>query len=133
VASGVKAGRVTITARSGETTGTATLTVTGASAALVTMPAGWVKRWPVKTGRAKTATVGKRLKVTKPVYSAAGKQQHLVVSYQWYVGGSPVAGATKRTFKVGKAFLGKKVILVVTVTKPGYQPRTKRIKFGKAR
>lgn len=133
VTSGIRAGTVTIKATSADITGTATLTVTPSPPSAVTMPASWMKKWPAKKGPVKKARVGKRLKVTKPVYSAAGKKQHLAVSYQWYVGGKPIAGATKPKLKVRKAFKGKKVTLTVTVTKPGYLPRAKTLGFGKAR
>lgn len=97
------------------------------------MPASWVTKWPAKAGPVKKAKVGKKLKVTAPVLSAAAKSQHPVVSYQWYVAGKPVGGATKAKFKVKKAFKRKAIAVVTTVSKPGYISLTRTLTFGKAR
>lgn len=131
VVTGVKAGKATITVRSGDLTGTATITVKPAP--LATMPSSWIKKWSAKTGPVKSAKVGKQIKVTKPVFSAAGKKQHLSVGYQWYAGGKAVRGATKAAFKVKSTVKGKKITITVTVSKAGYHPKAKTLGFGKAR
>jgi len=43
-----------------------------------------------------------------------------VSSYQWFVGGKPIAGATKATYKVKRSNLGKRIKVRVTVSAPGY-------------
>lgn len=44
------------------------------------------------------------------------------LSYQWFVGGKSVAGATKSTLKLAPADAGKKLTLQVSGTKSGYAP-----------
>ncbi|WP_418059918.1 hypothetical protein [Pimelobacter simplex] len=75
-----------------------------------------VRTAPRIKGKAK---VGSRLTVT---YAAASPAA--TVRIQWTVGGKPVAGATRATYKPGKAAKGKKVRAVVTYTAPGYDRRS---------
>lgn len=97
-----------------------------------TMPTSWIRKWPTKVGL-KVAKAGQRVAVSRPAYSAAGKARHLRASYQWYVGGKTVKGATTNLLKIKKAWRRKTVVLRVTVTAAGYQPRTRTISFGKVR
>ena len=43
-----------------------------------------------------------------------------VSSYQWFVGGKPIAGATKARYQVKRSNLGKRIKVRVTVRAPGY-------------
>lgn len=95
------------------------------------MPKGAVTKLPttvagVKKGKVKAGT---KLKVKPPKVTLPGA----TVSYQWTLNGKPVAGATKATFKTKKKHKGKKVGVIVTVSKPGYLPVVKTVKAGKVK
>ncbi len=47
------------------------------------------------------------------------------LSYQWYANGKKISGATKATYKPGKAQIGKKITVKVTGKKSGYNTETK--------
>ena len=42
------------------------------------------------------------------------------LSYRWYRNGKPIAGATKKSYKVKKADAGKRLRVKVTARKTGY-------------
>ncbi len=95
------------------------------------MPKGAVTKLPttvtgVKKGKVKAGT---KLKVKPPKVTLAGA----TVSYQWTLNGKPVSGATKKKFKTTKKQKGKKVGVIVTVSKPGYVSVVKTVKAGKVK
>lgn len=61
------------------------------------------------------AKIGKKLRVRAGAWTAGTR-----LSYQWYLNGKAVRGATKAGFKIPKAAKGKKVSVRVTGTQPGY-------------
>jgi endonuclease/exonuclease/phosphatase family metal-dependent hydrolase len=62
---------------------------------------------------------GTRLRVSLGAWSPQP-----VFSYQWYVAGKPVRGATRATFKVTKRYQGKRITVQVTGSKSGYRTVT---------
>lgn len=83
-----------------------------------------VARWSTKKG-ATSARVGKRLAVTATRAPGAG------VAYDWKVGKRIVARWTSLAVK--PSYRGKKVSLRITVSKTGFKPVTKILRYGKAR
>jgi Leucine-rich repeat (LRR) protein len=63
-----------------------------------------------------TAKVGKTLKAVPGTCTPAASK----VTYQWYRGTKAIKAATKPTYKITKADLGKKIKVRITVTRPGY-------------
>lgn len=63
-----------------------------------------------------TATVGKVLAAPKNVTADPAA----ALSYQWYSGSAPVSGATRSTYTVRSADLGKPVQVRVSVARPGW-------------
>ena len=63
-----------------------------------------------------TARLGKKLKASKGSWSVGG----VSVSYQWLRAGKAIKGATKRTYKVKKKDVGKRVSVRVTASKTGH-------------
>ncbi|MCD9154243.1 M1 family metallopeptidase [Aeromicrobium duanguangcaii] len=59
--------------------------------------------------------VGRTLKVDAGTWDPGTK-----LTYRWYRGGKPIAGATKKSYKVKKADAGKRLRVKVTAKKPGY-------------
>jgi hypothetical protein len=112
--------RITVTV-TGTKSGVSTVSRTSAQTAPVAkgkLPKGPV---PTITGKAK---VGKRLTVVPGSYPS-----DIVLSFQWYVGTTPVPGATATKFKLKKAYRGERISVKVIGTKPGYQSRrTKSIR-----
>jgi hypothetical protein len=90
----------------------------------------WITKWPTKATKAR---VGQRSRLSPLRLSAAGRTQQLRATYQWYVGGKRVKGATSATFKIKKGYRHRPVLVRVTISKAGYTPRTKAVAFGKAR
>ncbi|MFT4281802.1 hypothetical protein [Microbacterium sp.] len=72
---------------------------------------------PKITGAAK---VGKKLTAVRGSWTAGTK-----VTYQWFVGGKAVKGATKATYTVKKADRGKTVVVKAKGVKAGYKTVTK--------
>ncbi|WP_377466302.1 choice-of-anchor M domain-containing protein [Populibacterium corticicola] len=66
-----------------------------------------------------TAKVGKTLKVKVTVKPKASK-----VSYQWLRNGKAIKGATKASYKVKRADVGKKISVKVSVKKSGYSNKS---------
>ncbi len=95
------------------------------------MPKGAVTKVPTSVGGVKKGKVkaGTKLKVKPPKIKLAGAK----VSCQWTLNGKPVAGATKKKFKTTKKQKGKKVGVIITVSKPGYLPLVKTLKAGKVK
>jgi len=62
-----------------------------------------------------TPQVGVKLKTTNGKWSAT----HLVFHYQWLANGTPISGATAKSFKPTAAELGKRLRAKVTATKSG--------------
>ena len=97
---------------------------------IVTVAIGKFKRTakPVlKVGKKKVTAkrkvaVGKKLTVSKGKYSVKGVK----VTYRWYVGSKKVAGAkgAKRTFKVRKSNVKKRIYVKLTVKKAGFSTIT---------
>jgi len=59
--------------------------------------------------------VGRTLKVKAGTWDPGVK-----LTYRWYRGGKPIAGATKKSYKVKKADAGKRLRVKVTARKSGY-------------
>ncbi|MCR1785814.1 protein-arginine deiminase domain-containing protein [Nocardioides carbamazepini] len=55
------------------------------------------------------------------------------VSYRWYVGNKPIAGATTSRLKLERRWAGKSVKVVITARTPGYTPLKTTLKVGKVR
>jgi len=91
-------------------TATATRTVTVVAATFVTSA-------PTVAG---TARVGSSVAATVKAWTPAAT----TVTYQWLRGGSPIAGATKATYRPVAADAGKKLSVRVSGTRPGYVTTT---------
>ncbi|MDR2486963.1 MAG: hypothetical protein LBD12_03280, partial [Clostridiales Family XIII bacterium] len=78
---------------------------------------------PVVTG---TAKVGKTLRAKAGSWDVGTK-----LTWQWYVGGKAVKGATKSTFKPKASDYGKKITVKVTAKKAGYKTAVKTSKSTK--
>jgi len=72
---------------------------------------------PKLQGKAK---VGKVLKAKAGAWTKGSK-----LTYQWYVDGKKLKGATKKTLKVKAAYLGSRITVKVTGKLAGYQKLTK--------
>ena len=110
--------------------GTAGSNVFLGSKAVAVEPAPLVIRntaLPTIRGKARR---GKTLTASAGAWDVAG----LTVGYQWYRGGSAVAGATAPTYRLKKRDAGSHLHVVVAVSKPGYETTsiasapTKRVK-----
>jgi len=108
------------------------VSVTAPSAKVAKGDAAKVKKKPKVTG---TKRVGKKLKVSKGTWSLKGVK----FSYQWLRNGKKISKATKRTYKLKKKDLGKRISVRVTVKKAGYKnakfvtKKTSKIKAKKKR
>src|SRR5690606_13020322 len=79
--------------------------------------------------KVKNATVGKKAKAVGTVVSSKAK-----FSYQWYRNGKKIKGAKKKTYKVKKSDLGKKLSVKMTAKLKGFaksSATTKKAKVGK--
>ncbi len=65
-----------------------------------------------------TAVVGSTLTATTGTWNTPG----LDFAFQWLRNGSPVAGATRSSYRVGAADVGKRVSVRVTASKTGLEP-----------
>jgi surface antigen len=72
---------------------------------------------PAITG---TPQVGTRLTATRGTWKPAGA----TFAYQWLAGGTPISGATHKTFTARADQLAKAIQVQVTATKPGLKPAT---------
>lgn len=63
-----------------------------------------------------SAVVGKKLTATAGAWSQAG----VALNYQWLANGAAVAGATKSTYAVSSAVVGKVMTVRVTASKTGF-------------
>ncbi len=63
-----------------------------------------------------TAQVGQNLTATDPDWTPVASTK----SYQWYVDGVAVSGATSKVYTVAPGDLGKKITFTVTGSRPGY-------------
>ena len=80
-----------------------------------------------KTPRPKitgTARFGKTLTAK----AGSWKPKKVTLAYQWYRDGSAIPGATKKTYKLDVADVGKKITVKVTGTKTGHTTVTKTSK-----
>lgn len=81
----------------------------------------------------KVAVKGKAQRGKKLTASASGWPAGTALSYGWLRNGKPIGKATKRTLKLGRKDVGKKISVRVTGQKSGYLPssvvskRTKRV------
>ncbi len=64
------------------------------------------------------AAIGSRLSATTGTWNTKG----LDFAFQWLRNGSPVAGATRSSYRVGAADVGKRVSVRVTASKTGLEP-----------
>lgn len=64
-----------------------------------------------------TPKVGVPLTASQGTWKPAG-----AYAYQWSAGGTPIAGATARTFTPSATLVRKRLTVTVTATKKGYQP-----------
>jgi hypothetical protein len=88
-------------------------------------PVSAVTAWSAKRGKPKA---GKKVQLTPTVTRVAGTK----VTYTWKAGKKVVKKASStRALKLKKAWRGKKLTVVVTVTAPGNSPITRTITFGK--
>jgi len=71
---------------------------------------------PVITGQ---AAVGKKLTALPGAWSPG-----VTLRYQWFAKGLAISGATSPHLKVRKAYLGKRISVRVTGSKPGYETLT---------
>lgn len=92
------------------------------------MPASWVRRWPARSG---SPQVGRTVRVGRPVLSAAGLAQRPTVTFRWYAGSRALPRATKPRLRLTRALRGSVVKVVVTVSKPGYAPRSRTVRIGR--
>lgn len=67
-----------------------------------------------------TARVGQTLTATPGSWAPEPSD----LRYQWYAGGTPIAGATTATFTPGASERGKALSVRVTAQEPGYAPAT---------
>lgn len=74
-----------------------------------------------------TAKVGKVLKANKGKWKPSG----ITFGYQWFVGGAPIAGATKASYHPVSMDKGKTIKVVITGSKVGYKTVTKTSKSTK--
>jgi len=79
-----------------------------------TAPAAFVMSGKPKV--AGTAAVGRKLKVKQATVTPAATQ----VVYQWLRNGKAIKKATKSSYKLTAADLGKKISLRITYIRPGY-------------
>ena len=108
--------------KSGYSDATATSAPTGAvtSATAAPQPPPAVVRNVVKPVVAGTAVVGRKLKVSTGSWDPGA----VSLRYQWLAGGKVIKGATRRTLKLTKAQLGKKITVRVTATATGLTATT---------
>jgi alpha-L-rhamnosidase len=93
-------------------------TATAQSHAVSVAPGTFMaKAKPKVSGAAK---VGHKLKATRISFAPAATK----VSYQWFRNGKAIRGATKATYKVKKADVGKRIKVSVTAHGTGYTNRT---------
>lgn len=86
------------------------------------------------TTKKATAAVAGTPAVGKVVKADVGTwPKGTTITVQWYADGKPIKGGTKRSLKLTKQLKGKKVSVVVTGTKAGYAPATKKSKAAKVR
>ena len=96
----------------------ATVSRSGYTSASVTSAAVTVAKVFAKVSSVKitgTAKVGKKLTASVSVSPAATKK------YEWFANGRAIAGAKSASYTVKKADAGKKLVVVVTLSKSGYQ------------
>jgi hypothetical protein len=107
----------------GTAVGYATLVKTSAKTAAVT--AGTLSaKTPVISGKAK---VGSRLAAKAGSWGPSP----VTLRYQWYANGKKIAKATKSSYKIAKAYKGKKITVKVTGSKTGYSTVVKASKATK--
>ena len=95
-------------------------TTVAMSAAKSVAPGAFTAAAPKITG---TAKVGKKLKVVPGTWSPSA-----TLTYQWFVKGKRVKGATGKKLKLTKRMKGKKVTVTVTGTKTAYTTLTRTSK-----
>ncbi|WP_198668873.1 cell wall-binding repeat-containing protein [Homoserinimonas sp. OAct 916] len=100
----------------GSKTGYTDVTKTSAETATIAK-ATFVSLKPVIDG---TAQVGQNLTATDPEWTPVAPTK----TYQWFVDGVAVTGATSKVYTVAAGDLGKNVTFTVTGTKPGYTTAT---------
>lgn len=94
-------------------------------------PKSYVKSHGKKSGPAK---VGRKVKVSAPTFSSAGKKAKVTARYQWLRSGEAIKGARKPSRRLTAADRGQVVSLRVTyVTRDFRADRVKVISFGVVR
>ena len=103
------------------------VTVTGAKSGFAKVSRTSVESAPVAKGRLAKGpipTIKGKAEVGKKLRVASGRwSEGVTLSYRWFVGTTPVPGATTTRFKVKKAYRGQRISVKVSGTKPGYQSR----------
>ncbi|WP_418063326.1 hypothetical protein [Pimelobacter simplex] len=94
------------------------------------IPASWVRRWPARSG---VPQVGRTVRVGRPVLSATGLAQRPTTTFRWYAGQRALPRATTPKLRITRALRGKVVTVVVTISKPGYVPRSRTVRIGRVR
>lgn len=94
------------------------------------IPRRLITSWGRKSG---SARVGRSVAMSPFIWSVAGRRGGLHVSYRWFVSGKPVAGATRRSYRIAASLRNKSLTVVITVAKAGYAPLAKSVSFGTVR
>lgn len=98
-----------------------------ASPGTTVVPAGWV---PAPGTKAGTPYLGETVGVSAPTITPSGKRAEVATSYQWFLDGKKIPGATKRTYAPPVQTLGGRLTLGIQFTAPGYLPRNGSFNFG---
>jgi hypothetical protein len=98
-------------------TGYAGASATSSATARVATGTITVRKAPTVTG---TPKVGRTLKASAGGYAPAAVK----VGYQWRAGGKAIKGATRSTFRLGRAQAGTRITVTVTVRATGYATRS---------
>ncbi|WP_146078122.1 hypothetical protein [Subtercola sp. Z020] len=109
---------------------TITLTVTGTADGYLTESRTSIATRPVVGvfTAAPTPTVSGTAKVGQTLTADATgwTPEHVSIAYQWLRNGTPITGATAKTYRLTSADAGKRIIVQVTGTKTGYATQSKQ-------
>jgi hypothetical protein len=92
------------------------------------------KPTPTPTPALKPVPVPKRPTVTGPRKVGSTVVARVVrlpkgakVSYRWTAGGKAVKGGKKRSLRLTRALRGKRIVVTITISKPGFKTVTKKV------